>query len=51
MQLEELQAKYDQLSQKHERITDQLQRVARVERQRAKSAKVAQITLKAQQVS
>lgn len=43
MQLEILQAKYDQLLEKHERTTHQLQRAARVERQRVKSARMIAI--------
>ena len=48
VQLEELQASYDQLLQKHERVTAQLQRTARVERQRAKSAKASELKKSAQ---
>ena len=48
VQLEELQLVYDQLLQKHERVTAQLQRTARVERQRAKSAKSSEVKKSAQ---
>lgn len=49
VQLDDLQAKYDQLLQKHERTTNGLQRVARVERQRAKIAKVTTLRQSNQQ--
>jgi hypothetical protein len=49
VQLEELQAKYEQLLLKYECTSDQLQRAARVERQRAKCAKGEALRQSAQQ--
>jgi hypothetical protein len=49
VQLEDVQLKYEQLLVKYERTTDQLQRAARTERQRAKSAKIAALRQSAQQ--
>lgn len=45
----EAEAKYTGLLEKHTRETDQLRRMLRTERDRAKSAKSAQLALQAQQ--